>query len=98
MQAKDSFPALLVPDVLIGSTLTQKFVYGIGPDDVITTHLVETGSLQEGGLRLIRRGLTAKDRVVSENLMMTRPGTKVSPVLKDNKKATPPSSPASVKP
>ena len=98
MQAKDPFPALLVPDVLIGSTLTQKFVYGIGPDDVITTHLVETGSLQEGGLRLIRRGLTAKDRVVSENLMMTRPGTKVSPVFKDPNTATPPSSPASVKP
>jgi RND family efflux transporter MFP subunit len=98
MQAKDPFPALLVPDALIGSTLTNKFVYGIGPDDVITTHPVETGSLQEGGLRVILRGLTAKDRVVSENLMMTRPGTKVSPVLKDTKKATPPSSPASVKP
>jgi RND family efflux transporter MFP subunit len=98
MQAKDPFPALLVPDALIGATLTNKFVYGIGPDDVITTHPVETGSLQEGGLRVILRGLNAKDRVVSENLMMTRPGTKVSPVFKDNKKATPPSSPASVKP
>jgi hypothetical protein len=72
----------------------------IGPDDVITAHPVETGSLQDGQLRVIRRGLTAKDRVVSENLMMTRPGTKVTPVFKDPNTATPaPSpSPASVKP
>ena len=97
MQATDPFPALLVPDVLIGSTLTNKFVYVIGPDDMITAHPVELGSLQEGQLRVIRRGLTAKDRIVSENLLMTRPGTKVVPVLQDTKAAAP-SSPSPVKP
>jgi RND family efflux transporter MFP subunit len=97
MQATDPFPALLVPDVLIGSTLTNKFVYVIGPDDVITAHPVELGSLQEGQLRVIRRGLTAKDRIVSENLLMTRPGTKVVPVLQDTKAAAP-SSPSPAKP
>jgi multidrug efflux pump subunit AcrA (membrane-fusion protein) len=81
----------LVPDALIGSALTNKFVYVIGPDDVVISKPVELGSLQDGGLRVIRSGLDPKDRVVSENLMMTRPGTKVVPVLRDDKAAPVPS-------
>ncbi|MFM7621743.1 MAG: efflux RND transporter periplasmic adaptor subunit [Alphaproteobacteria bacterium] len=96
MQATAPSPALLLPDALIGSTLTNKFVFVVGPDDVIAPRPVETGSLQEGGLRVILRGLTPKDRVVSENLMMTRPGTKVTPVLQGPKTNGP--SPAPVKP
>jgi len=97
MQATDPFPALLVPDTLVGSTLTNKFVYVIGPEDTIVAQPVDLGSLQDGNMRVIRRGLTAKDRIVSENLLMTRPGTKVMPVLQDTKAAAP-SSPSPVKP
>jgi RND family efflux transporter MFP subunit len=91
LQATDTFEALLVPDALIGSTLTNKFIFVIGPDDVVISKPVELGSLQDGGLRVIRSGLNPKDRVVAENLMMTRPGIKVVPVLRDDKAAPAPS-------
>ena len=98
MGATDPFPALLLPDALVGSTLTHKFVYVIGPEDTIVAQPVDLGSLQDGNMRVIRRGLNPKDRVVAENLMMTRPNIKVKPVFQEPQKATPTSSPAPVKP
>jgi multidrug efflux pump subunit AcrA (membrane-fusion protein) len=45
----------------------------------IVPKVVETGDLYHG-LRIIRSGLTADDRVVIDGLVRARPGIRVAPV------------------
>ena len=44
----------------------------------VVPKIVETGDLR-GGLRVIRSGLDANDRVVIDGLVRAIPGTKVAP-------------------
>jgi membrane fusion protein, multidrug efflux system len=72
--------ALLVPDTAIGTEQVRKFVYVLDADDVAKPHYVTLGRLVDG-LRVIKSGITAKDRVVINGLMRVRPGIKVAPQL-----------------
>jgi len=73
-----SYVAVLVPDSAVGSEQVRKFVYVVGPDDTAAIRYVTLGSLN-GGLRVIKDGLTADDRIVVNGLMRVRPGQKVTP-------------------
>jgi membrane fusion protein, multidrug efflux system len=70
--------ALLVPDTAIGTEQVRKFVFVLGADNVAQPKYVDLGALV-GGLRVVRTGLDAKDRVVINGLMRVRPGVKVAP-------------------
>ncbi|WP_336963034.1 efflux RND transporter periplasmic adaptor subunit [Sphingobium aquiterrae] len=70
--------ALLVPDEAIQSDQARKTVLVVGKDDVVTAKPVELGPLVDG-LRIIRSGLAASDRVVISNLQSAMPGAKVAP-------------------
>lgn len=72
--------ALLLPDAAIVSDQTNKLVFTIGPDNKVVPKPVVTGPIADG-LRVIRSGLTASDRVIIGGLAnpMVRPGAPVSP-------------------
>jgi RND family efflux transporter MFP subunit len=68
--------ALLVPELAIGSDQGRKFVYLVNRDSVIETRPIQTGR-SHGTTRAVLEGLTPKDRVVINGLMLVRAGVKV---------------------
>jgi RND family efflux transporter MFP subunit len=70
--------ALLVPDSAIGTEQVRKFVLVLDAEDVAQPRYVTLGRLVDG-LRVIKSGLEAEDRVVINGLMRVRPGVKVAP-------------------
>ena len=67
--------ALLLPDSAIASDQSNKIVFTVAADDTVGVKRVELGPLVHG-LRVIRSGLNAGDRVVIEGLARARPGQK----------------------
>ena len=59
---------LLVPDRVIGSDQSGRYVLIVNKDDVIEQRKVELGQ-QVGDLRVIEKGITPDDRVVISGLM-----------------------------
>lgn len=74
----DILRALLVPDEAIGSDQANKFVYVLDDQDTVDRRQVQLGSSQEG-LRVIRDGLSATERVIVKGIQRVRPGIKVTP-------------------
>ncbi len=72
-------PALLVIDSAVSSDQGLKYVYVLDDKDEVQYRRVETGPLQEDGLRVIRQGLNPGDRVVVGGLQQVRPRMKVRP-------------------
>jgi membrane fusion protein, multidrug efflux system len=68
---------LLVPDAAVLPDQTRHLVMTVAPDDTVVPKPVETGD-ERGGLRVIRSGLNANDRVIIEGLPYASPGSKVS--------------------
>jgi RND family efflux transporter MFP subunit len=71
------YDALLVPDVAIGTEQARKFVMVVAPDGTANQKYVTLGPVVDG-LRVIKDGLAADDRVVVAGLMRARPGQKVT--------------------
>jgi multidrug efflux system membrane fusion protein len=70
--------ALLVPDAAIASDQSRKIVFTVADDGTVGTKLVELGPIIDG-LRVVRSGLAATDRIVIDGLLRARPGQKVKP-------------------
>lgn len=70
--------AVLIPDVAIVADQSRKLVMVVGKDNVIEARPVTLGPLIDG-LRVIREGLTATDRVVVNGVQRARPGMPVTP-------------------
>jgi RND family efflux transporter MFP subunit len=73
-------PALLVPDVAIGSDQGGRYVLVVNKDNVVEQRRVEPAQLI-GELRVIRSGLAKDDRVVVGGILRAIPGQKVAPEL-----------------
>lgn len=71
------YEALLVPDVAIGTEQARKFVLVVGADNVARQKYVTLGDAVDG-LRVIKQGLAADDRVVIKGLMQARAGATVT--------------------
>ncbi|MGA7788304.1 MAG: efflux RND transporter periplasmic adaptor subunit [Xanthobacteraceae bacterium] len=69
-------PALLVPDVALGSAQGGRYVLVVNKDDVVEQREVEPGQLV-GEMRVIESGLSKDDRVVVGGIMGAIPGQKV---------------------
>jgi multidrug efflux system membrane fusion protein len=67
---------LLVPDAAIASDQSNKVVFAVADDGTVSMKRVELGPIAEG-LRIVRSGLTADDRIVIDGLQRARPGQKV---------------------
>jgi len=70
--------ALLIPDSAIASDQSRKIVFTVADDGTVGTKLIELGPIVDG-LRVIRSGLAATDRIVIDGLQRARPGQKVTP-------------------
>ncbi|MCR4520563.1 MULTISPECIES: efflux RND transporter periplasmic adaptor subunit [Bosea] len=72
--------ALLVPDTVIASDQANKIVLTVGPENKVVPKPVVLGPLSDG-LRVIRSGLTAQDKVIigGNANPMVRPGVPVTP-------------------
>ena len=75
-----SVPTLLVRDAAIGTDQDRKFVLVLAKGDSLEYRPVEIGRLTDG-LRIVRKGVEAGDKVVVNGLMRVRPGVKVTPTV-----------------
>nr|WP_279588272.1 efflux RND transporter periplasmic adaptor subunit [Sphingomonas oligoaromativorans] len=71
-------PALLVPDAAVLSDQSDHAVFVVGKDNVATQKKVEIGALR-GGLRVIKSGLAATDRVIIDGIPTVKAGAPVTP-------------------
>jgi membrane fusion protein, multidrug efflux system len=71
-------PVYLLPDAAVVLDQSQRLVMTVAPDASVKPKIVTTGDLR-GGLRVIRSGLEAGDRVIIDGLVRAMPGAKVSP-------------------
>ena len=72
------YEALLLPDTAIATDQSRKIVFVVKDDNTVEARPVTLGPLDEG-LRVIREGLKAEDRVIVDGLQRARVGAKVSP-------------------
>jgi RND family efflux transporter MFP subunit len=77
----DAYTALLVPERAIGVDQGQKYLLVVNDKNVVDARPVETGS-QQGRLRVIKKGLTGDEWVITDGLLRTRPGATVAPERK----------------
>jgi RND family efflux transporter MFP subunit len=68
--------SVLVADRAIGTDQDRRYVLVIDGEDTARYRAVKLGPLHQG-LRVVREGLTASDRVVVRGLQRVRPGAKV---------------------
>jgi membrane fusion protein, multidrug efflux system len=71
-------PALLVPDAAIFNDQSNHVVMTVDADSTVIPKVVELGDMRNG-LRVIRSGLSATDRVIIDGAILAKPGAKVSP-------------------
>jgi RND family efflux transporter MFP subunit len=71
------FDALMLPDEAIVTDQTRHVVYVVNGEGVVAQKVVEPGRLVDG-LRVVRTGLAAADRVIISGVQRARPGRKVT--------------------
>jgi RND family efflux transporter MFP subunit len=86
------YTALLIPDAAIGSEQARKYVLVVDAAGMVQQKYVIPGQI-DGGLRVIKDGLAANDRVIVNGLMRARAGIKVNA----QEQAAPTASPAAAK-
>ncbi|GGD60299.1 efflux RND transporter periplasmic adaptor subunit [Lacimicrobium alkaliphilum] len=78
MTGSASYNGILVDDRAIGTDLNNKFVLVLDESDKVQYRAVELGE-KIAGLRIIRSGLSATDKIVVNGLQRVRPGSPVRP-------------------
>jgi RND family efflux transporter MFP subunit len=76
--ASAPYEALLLPDTAIATDQSRKIVFVVKDDNTVEAKPVVLGPL-DGGLRVIREGLKAEDRVIVDGIQRARVGAKVTP-------------------
>lgn len=74
-----SAPALLVPAAAVIPDQSQQIVMVVGDDGKVVPKPVVVGEIHRG-LRIVRSGLAATDRLIVNGLVRVRPGAAVKPV------------------
>lgn len=78
LSAGGTTQALMVPDAAIQTDQARRLVLTVAADGTVAPKPVELGPVVDG-LRIVRSGLTPRDRVVITGTQMAMPGAKVSP-------------------
>jgi RND family efflux transporter MFP subunit len=73
-----AYAALLLPDEAIGTDQTNKYVYAVADNGMVSRHNIQLGPLVDG-LRVIREGLAGDDWIITKGLHRARPGQSVAP-------------------
>jgi multidrug efflux system membrane fusion protein len=72
------YEALLLPDTAIATDQSRKIVFVVNSENMVEVRPVTLGPLDDG-LRVIREGLKAEDKVIVDGLQRARVGAKVAP-------------------
>jgi RND family efflux transporter MFP subunit len=72
-------PTMLVPDAAVVTDQSTKLLFTVADDGTVVPKPVELGAVTDGGLRIVRDGITEKDKVIINGLLRARPGQKVTP-------------------
>jgi hypothetical protein len=78
LAASPPYRALLVPDAAIVTDAARRVVYVVDRQNKVAVRPVELGPLT-GNLRVIRGGLSPRDRVIINGLQRAMPGQPVQP-------------------
>ena len=70
--------AVMVPDVAVVADQARKLVMVLGKDNIIEARVVTLGPVIDG-LRVVREGLTADERIVVNGIIRAHPGKPVTP-------------------
>src|SRR6195952_40844 len=74
------YEALLLPDTAIATDQSRKIVFVVKDDNTVEAKAVVLGPLDEG-LRVIKDGIKAEDKVIVDGLQRARVGAKVTPQM-----------------
>lgn len=66
--------AIMIPDHIIGTNQSVRFVYVLNDSSEVVSKAVELGPLHSNGLRIVREGLSKDDKLITNNLQKIRPG------------------------
>src|SRR5690554_1876112 len=56
--------AIMIPDNIIGTNQSIRFVYVLGADNIVTVKNLTLGPLHSNGLRIVRDGLSPDDKLI----------------------------------
>jgi len=79
LQGSAEYEAIMIPDDIIGTNQSLRYVYVLGEDNIVTVRNVSLGPLHSNGLRIVRDGLSQKDKLIINNIQKIRPGIAVAP-------------------
>jgi RND family efflux transporter MFP subunit len=88
------YETLLITDAAIGSEQARKYVLVVDAENIARQRYVQLGPFVDG-MRVIRDGVNADDRVIVNGLMRARPGQKVTPQQEGQQPAPAPQAKAS---
>lgn len=88
------YTAILVPDRVISTDQSQKFVYVVGENNTVEMRKVKLGPLHQKEFRVIREGLSAEDVVIIGNIQKVRPDMPVTPAMTEITREEKPHGPA----
>ncbi|MAZ28658.1 MAG: efflux transporter periplasmic adaptor subunit [Cytophagaceae bacterium] len=71
--------AMMIPDEIIGTNQSLRFVYVLGEKNEVIAKTVSLGPLHSNGLRIVRDGISPEDKVIINNIQKIRPGMVVAP-------------------
>jgi len=74
------YRGVLIQDRAVGTDLDKRFVFVVNAEGAVEYRPVTLGPIVDG-LRVVRTGLNAGDRVVIDGLQRVRPGAKVQPAV-----------------
>lgn len=72
---------LMLPETIVYTDMLSRYVVVVGEDDVVRFAPVEIGALYDGNMRIIKSGISEKDRILYKGMFRALPGVKVSPKL-----------------
>jgi len=72
-----SHPAVLIADLAVATDQDRRFVWVVGEGGKVEHRTIKVGPLN-AGLRIVREGLTALDRIIVRGLQRVRPGAVVA--------------------
>ncbi len=76
--ASSEYPAILIDDRAVNTDQSQKYVFVLGPGNVIEYRRVKLGRIIDG-LRVVREGLKPADVIVVNGAQRVHPGIAVNP-------------------
>ena len=78
MLGSSQYEALLLPDEVIGTDQSRRFVYVVDDQGMVAYRQVRLGP-SINGLRIIREGISADEWVIVNGLQRARDGATVTP-------------------